>query len=291
MDMLRLNSRPARWIGVWAFLFFGGCTLTLLSGEKNFDLFYLSFRDVEIKARDVQASHGDELYLSLLYSERALSNVKFCYTNYGAHPEVAPPNQNPDEDEKPTVVGLNAGREFIQRNYLYLWAAAYVSVKNAPIDDEGALENRDPFADLDGKSDVAERAVTGPTRRGLELKRDQLGFFYSEDLFLQKRVEELARRHGEDDSELVAGLTGRQIIAYMREHLPEPDPRVTRGGSILPQTRPIVDPDKRFLDGGGSAIIAGSSVDNKARRFLWPLLGLLLMACAWGFIFVRKARQ
>ena len=151
-----------------------------------------------------------------------------------------------------------------------------------PIEEENSSEEDDPFSDLDQleKPDASNRGM-----------REQLEFFYSDDLFLQKRMEELARRHGEDDSELVAGLTGRKIIAYMREHLPEPDPRVPTGGAKPSAKRPIVDPDNRFSDGVADPVVADGSADRRTRHCLWPLLALVLMAFAWGFIFVRKARR
>lgn len=124
--MSRQSSRSIRWIGFWVYALVGGCNLTLLAGEKDFDLYYLTFLKIEMEARDIQASHGDQPYLLRLYSGRALSHVRSLYTHSGSHPEIDPPNRNPDEDVIPAVIALNAGREFLQKNYLDLWAAAYL---------------------------------------------------------------------------------------------------------------------------------------------------------------------
>ena len=292
MAISRRSSTTDRCIGVWLGILLGGYIWPIRASERNFDIWYGFFQSIEDYARNHQADHGDESYLMVLYSDRALVHVRSSYELYGAHPEVGPPDRHPDAGERNGVIVLNAGREFIQKNYLDLWAAACftagrVTMKqndSMPENNPGPMPENDPFTDL-------ENEAIGASRDAIDWMRDDLAFFYSEDLFLQKRVEQLARLHGKDDSELVAGLTGRQIIAYMREHLPEPDPRVLTGGAEPAVKRPIVDPENRFSDAAAGRVVADGSADRRTRSYLWPLLALVLMACAWGFIFVRRVRR
>ena len=285
-------SSNFRWVAICAWALSAGCPPVLVAGEEGFELYYSSYRDIEDGAEIQRDLHGDVSYALSLFNWHAMANLESLYETFGAHPELAPPDRTPEADDLPVSIMLDAAREFIHTHYLDLWCAAYTLAEIGPEREQTSEKEDTPFADLaEGEVGPVATESTGRTRSHPQWRRDQIAYFYSEDLFLQKRVEQLARLHGNDDSELVAGLTGRQIIAYMREHLPEPDPRVLTGGAVPAAKRSIVDPANRFSDGVAGTVVADGSADSRTSPNLWPLIALLLMACAWGFIFVRRARR
>ena len=287
------------WICLWLGALWAGCTPALIAGEE-FENYYLLYLGTEKAAEANRESHGDVFYLQTLHNFRVMLHVNSHYRLFGAHPEVGPPNWPPDKGEPP-ILSLTAGRVFVHKHYLDLWAAAYLEDQAETLRREKAPKKEDPFADLVEAGEEAEiddpfanvdepeeDRPLGPIIR----RRENLAFYYSEDLFLQKRVEDWARRYATDDTVMVAGLTGRQIIADMREQLPEADPRVAKSGSEQAQRRPIVDPAGRFSDRRvGTSLTDGSSGGRATRTFLWSGLCLVLAASVWGFCFVRSRRS
>ena len=287
MAILRQNRVVAFWTGLCIHVIWIWHAPAQPTGGRAPETVYEYFQGVEESAKRIRESSGDESYLLTLFCGHHMLHAASCYKIGGAHPEIEPPTRKSWEDQAHRGIRLDAAREFLQKNYFDLWAAAYLVIEMAPVEKEDSSERKeDSLDENDPFSDQSEIPDTGH-----RWQRDRLGFFYSEDLFLQKRVEQLARLHGNDDSELVAGLTGRQIIAYMREHLPEPDPRVLTGRAEPAVKRPIVDPENRFSDAAVGRVVADGSADRRTRPYLWPLLALVLMACAWGFIFVRRVRR
>ena len=111
---------------------------------------------------------------------------------------------------------------------------------------------------------------------------------FEEDLFVQRRAQEIARLYGEDDTELIAGFTGRELVAYMEKHLPEPDPRALVEKATAPRVKSRLNPGG---ESSGHGSPAGGSGSDRPRVFAWGVLTLLLfVGLVWGSILIKKNR-
>ena len=254
--MLGRNSHRIRAGAVYG-CFTGWFALGLIfADEAEFESYYkMTFGDQEVAAERIRKTHGDASYLLTLFTGNIMMHIDITYRTSGAHPEIEPPDRTPKAGESPAIIMLNTAREFSQKHYLDMWASAY-------------LIEGEPF------SKEAKRILTS---------------IFEEDLFVQRRAQEIARLYGEDDIELIAGFTGRELVAYMEKHLPEPDPRALVEKATAPRVKSRLNPGSAGSEQRDPPDGSGS---GHGRVFAWGILALLVSAgLVWGSRFLRGSRS
>lgn len=215
----------------------------------------------------LKESEGDEAYLQRLIGGNlvSLSTLHFRRSDPPLFLESSPIYEATKEYPR-GFPQLQYGRQFLIRRQFELWAAVY------------KYRNSQEF--------VSPEAGVAIGRVVSKSCRESLRKAYSSDLYIQKEVERLRRIYGKDHSEVIAGLTGAEVIAYMDDNLPEPDPRAlikSGSGSASPSNltkRP--DPDS-------SGIGSGSGEDGRAGEkpdwsgWLWFVCAVTSagLAAAW----------
>jgi len=187
---------------------------------------------------------------------------------------------------------LEANREYLQRNYLDLWAGAYcLSGEEEALadvdddDDDDPFDNGEPFGEETEDEPGYSSSLLGYMRN-----------IYEEDLYIQQRVEEFSADFAKDDTELFDGITGRELIEHMREHLPDPDPRALeayrkkRGSNAIEGSR--ASEPKRH--GGGHADHRPTDMGQETEGTsgnLWLVVALFALIGGGAVLLFSKARQ
>ena len=205
----------------------------------------------------VRQNEGDDAYLRWFLHGELLVMADIEYPRDEAEERVC--QEHPSSEE--TVQSRIHAREFLIRRQMEYWAAAYKFRDVPEFAEAGAVEN-----------------VTS-----------RMKAIYISDLYIQKEVQRLKRLYSDDGSEVFAGVTGAEVIAYMGEHLPDPDPRaLLDGGSSDPPTGAGVhDPGS----GTGSLPYSAKDTDGLRIRTSWIwFVALAVISGAVATWYLRNSR-
>jgi len=236
--------------------------------QLEYELHLKLFYDLEDSTKRLRETRGDAAYLLEIVSTKRIESESSSYSLLGDHPEIHPPGTDVGNIGSSAELSLEAAREYLQRNYLDLWAGVYW---------------------LSG-----EESENKP-RYSKTLLRN-MGNIYTEDLYIQERVEEFSEKYAEDETELFEGITGRELIEHMREHLPDPDPRALeayrkkRDSNAIHGSRNS-EPKRH----GGSPtehrpVGNGRNAEGKS-GYIWLVVALFALIGGGTVLLFSKARQ